>query len=525
MWQRKDLKVQAKSDIKKNYWAMIAVCFLMAILCMEYSISTQAINQYNDDKGFRGRVQNNTQSQGVATDVIDRLFPDRQDKIKEDLHPTKGVLASVFNTVAKSEATMNNIYRTVIHIVDNNSGITIFIGFLAIIVSALYEIFIKSILKIGERRFFLENHLYHETKIGRIFFLLKDKKYKGPVWIYFMMNLYLALWNLTIVGGIIKHYSYKMIPYIVAENPDISRKEAFDLSRQMMNGNKWRAFVLDLSFIGWYLLVALTFGLLGLLFVNPYRRSTETHLYLTLRQTAIEQKMTAIEQLNDTDLIVVPEGQSASHYPGLSHGREFHFAVDYHRSYRLINLILLFFTAAFIGWCWEVFLHLVQHGIFVNRGTMFGPWLPIYGAGGVGSLVILRKFINKPALTFGLTMVLCGTIEYVTAWVLEMNKGIKWWDYSGFLLNLNGRVCLEGLLVFAIAGCAFIYIIAPRLDQLFNKIPKKSKYCLCTVLILLFGLDTMYSHVHPNTGKGITDFSELAPKERTLYLETTAKKN
>ena len=81
---------------------------------------------------------------------------------------------------------------------------------------------------------------------------------------------------------------------------------------------------------------------------------------------------------------------------------------------------------------------------------------------------------------------------------------MKWWDYSGYFLNLDGRICLEGLLVFGLGGCIFTYIIAPLLDDLFNKINQKVKIIIIMILILLFSLDSIYSHYHPNTGKGIT---------------------
>ena len=72
------------------------------------------------------------------------------------------------------------------------------------------------------------------------------------------------------IGGIVKHYEYILIPYILAENPRISRKDAFHLSRQLMRRSKWKFFMLDLSFAGWEILSLFTLGLLDLLFVNPY---------------------------------------------------------------------------------------------------------------------------------------------------------------------------------------------------------------------------------------------------------------
>ena len=77
-----------------------------------------------------------------------------------------------------------------------------------------------------------------------------------------------------------------MVPFILADNPNIGAKEAITLSRKMMDGNKWRAFVLDLSFIGWFLLAGLTGGILGIFYVNPYVYSTHAELYHALKNNA-----------------------------------------------------------------------------------------------------------------------------------------------------------------------------------------------------------------------------------------------
>ena len=80
------------------------------------------------------------------------------------------------------------------------------------------------------------------------------------------MTIYKDLWNLTIIGGLIKKYSYRLVPYIVAENPRLKANDAITLSRQLMDGYKWKAFLLDFSFVGWEILNLLTFGILGILF-------------------------------------------------------------------------------------------------------------------------------------------------------------------------------------------------------------------------------------------------------------------
>ena len=510
MWKRKELKRDARKHIKRNYWAAVAICFIMAVLSIEYIASMQAVGSFSQADAYKGQIENEMISES------DRQMMENIEMIaSKELHPVKGVFASVFSTVSKAHVTMTNIRRASEAVLLRHETGAILICILSVILSAIYEIFIKAGLLVGERRFFLENRLYGETRIGRVFFVFKQRKYGNIAWIMLVRKIYVFLWSFTIIGAPIKYYSYKMIPYILAENPEIPRREAFRLSVSMMRGNKWRAFVLDLSFVGWYMLTTLTVGVLGWLFVNPYIRSTEANLYAALRVKAAETAAGA-ELLNDTALMMIPDGVSDGYYPGSAgRFRSARPAVDYNRKYTVLNMILLFFTAAFVGWCWEVALHLIKDGIFVNRGSMFGPWLPIYGAGGIGALIALRRFADKPALTFVLTMILCGIVEYMTSWYLELTKGIKWWDYSGYLLNINGRICLEGLLTFAIAGCAFIYIIAPKLDGLYNRIPVKTKIGICGLLIVLFGIDMGYSHFHPNTGKGITDYSSL-PDRRII---------
>ena len=106
----------------------------------------------------------------------------------------------------------------------------------------------------------------------------------------FLRNIYNALWYLTIIGGIIKTYEYRMIPYILADNPNTERKEAFRLSKQMMMGNKWRTFILDLSFLGWNFVSVLTFGILSILYVNPYNATTMTELYVVLKEDSTAKK-------------------------------------------------------------------------------------------------------------------------------------------------------------------------------------------------------------------------------------------
>lgn len=180
---------------------------------------------------------------------------------------------------------------------------------------------------------------------------------------------------------------------------------------------------------------------------------------------------------------------------------------DYGKWYGINMYIMFFFSFAIIGWVWEVVLHFVQTGDIVNRGVLLGPWLPIYGTGGIAVMLFLRKLFDKPILTFFLIMIVASGIEYFTSWMLEMQNGIRWWDYTGYFMNLNGRICLEGAVIFGIGGSLVVYIVAPALSRVYEKISFGVRSVVCTVLLIIFLTDIIHSQEHPNTGKGITVYN------------------
>ncbi len=171
---------------------------------------------------------------------------------------------------------------------------------------------------------------------------------------------------------------------------------------------------------------------------------------------------------------------------------------------KLELLVILFVLMSFAGWLWEVAIHLVEDGEFVKRGVLSGPWLPIYGAGSVLILLFLGKYDKSPLRLFLLTMGLCGVMEYVTGWYLETVYHTRWWDYSDLRFQIQGRVCLVGLVIFGIGGLLLVYRLAPAASRLLKRIPPKTLEILCLVLILLFAADFCHSIFRPNMGDGIT---------------------
>ena len=154
-----------------------------------------------------------------------------------------------------------------------------------IILTVIIFLFLLMPITVGCRRFFLLNAKV-PAKIGECVYFFRHN-YWNVVMVMFIRQLYLLLWScLFFIPGVIKAYSYRMVPYILAEHPDMPASEVITKSRQMMRGHKWNAFLLDLSFLGWEILSIFTLGILDLLFTQPYRYASDAELYLVLNGDA-----------------------------------------------------------------------------------------------------------------------------------------------------------------------------------------------------------------------------------------------
>lgn len=166
--------------------------------------------------------------------------------------------------------------------------------------------------------------------------------------------------------------------------------------------------------------------------------------------------------------------------------------------------VLLFFSLAFAGWLWEVLLYFITDHAFINRGVYRGPYLPIYGAGGLLLCFFFRSLKKRPFLVFILSAITCSVLEYLTSYFLELRWNTKWWDYSRHFLNINGRICLLGAVTFGLGGTALVCFLLPMYEKLHSKISRKWRLILCLLLLSLFIADATYCAVKPNTGKGIS---------------------
>ncbi len=162
------------------------------------------------------------------------------------------------------------------------------IATVVILIVLVAKVFVGNLLKMGGYRFFILNQTA-QPGIGTLLDGFRSGHYVNIVLTMFLRDLFTTLWSLLlVVPGIVKHYEYLMVPYIIAENPAMNYKEAFQISKQMMDGEKMEAFIMDLSFLGWYLLSAVTCGLLAIFYVNPYVQASFAEMYTFNKQKAYQ---------------------------------------------------------------------------------------------------------------------------------------------------------------------------------------------------------------------------------------------
>ncbi|TPF91895.1 membrane protein [Bifidobacterium sp. UTBIF-68] len=164
-------------------------------------------------------------------------------------------------------------------------------------------------------------------------------------------------------------------------------------------------------------------------------------------------------------------------------------------------LFLWFVFYSFAGWVYESILVSCQERRWVNRGFLNGPLCPIYGTGAAAGVVVLGG-VRNPVVLFVLSMVGASILEYFTSWAMEQLFHARWWDYSHFRFNLNGRICLLGAVVFGIAGVIIVDVIQPVVEQMTMMVPLRIIHMMCAVLLVLIIIDTIV------TVCGIVDFEQ-----------------
>lgn len=275
MWNRAELKGKAKFSFKRNYWKSVLISLLLALI-----VGGGGTGAGSFSRGLSDGVSGSDESYTDDYDYNDGDYDDDSydDESEYDIiRDFSNGFAEGFQDGASHGPSGTAFAALAIF------GITFIIIFLILMsVVILLDVFICNPIEVGCKRFYVRN-LNESAQVGNVGFAF-DNHYKNITKTMFFRDLYTILWTLLfIIPGIVKSYEYQMIPYLLAENPQMSREQAFAESKRMMSGQKWRAFVLDLSFIGWNILSAITLGILGIFYVQPYMDATHAALYEALR--------------------------------------------------------------------------------------------------------------------------------------------------------------------------------------------------------------------------------------------------
>lgn len=154
---------------------------------------------------------------------------------------------------------------------------------------------------------------------------------------------------------------------------------------------------------------------------------------------------------------------------------------------------MLFIAYSLIGWVVEVVGILIQEKKFINRGFLIGPYCPIYGVGGITIILLLNKYMEDPIILFVMAIVICSLLEYFTSYVMEKLFKTRWWDYSNFKFNINGRICLETMWAFGALACFVIYIINPPLISFLESLPDIVFSIITYSIMVIFLADNIIS--------------------------------
>lgn len=147
--------------------------------------------------------------------------------------------------------------------------------------------------------------------------------------------------------------------------------------------------------------------------------------------------------------------------------------------------IIIFFIYGFAGWIWESFICPLATGYAIkNSGFLNGPIVPIYGVGALSVSLLFSSQETYLSIFIEGAFVAC-VIEYLTSWAMEKLYHRRWWDYSDKAFNVNGRVCLEGFLIFGIFSIVAVKFVSPLLLE------KLLRYNMVTLIIAATALTTI----------------------------------
>ena len=175
------------------------------------------------------------------------------------------------------------------------------------------------------------------------------------------------------------------------------------------------------------------------------------------------------------------------------------------------SAFLIFILFSFIGWISEViYVGVTSAHKFVNRGFLHGPICPVYGFGGVVILMLPPSLYATWIPLFLASMILCTTVEYFVSWLMEKLFHTRWWDYSHYKIQLNGRICLLNSILFGFLGVVVIHFVYPLMIDLLNSLGQKVINVSGVIILAVLSVDIFF------TVRKLVDFANVMKKLKEL---------
>ena len=171
------------------------------------------------------------------------------------------------------------------------------------------------------------------------------------------------------------------------------------------------------------------------------------------------------------------------------------------------SAFLIFILFSFIGWiCEVIYVGVTSAHKFVNRGFLHGPLCPVYGFGGVVILMLPPSLYATWIPLFFASMILCTTVEYFVSWLMEKLFHTRWWDYSHYKIQLNGRICLLNSILFGFLGVVVIHFVYPLMTDLLNSLGQTWISISGMIILAVLSVDIFF------TVRKLVDFANVMKK-------------
>ena len=328
------LKRDARGSLKRHYLFFVVACLLAVFMDAEFITSDYLINmrstffdmfsdtsiQVNIDPETGEKIKEGVKAldddAGVFRNNVDKKLEEFNQKIKspegsEVFGRSKGVLNQIIDFVA-GDTFFSHMYSTISGIIGDPRAANIAIVSGLALVSFTYWLFVRNLFVAIIRRIFLEGRIYKKIPVSRYLFFIRMKRWTrsaitmGLLWIIEFLS------SFTIFLYPVVRFGFFLVPYIIAENPDIKTFDALKLSWRMMRGNKWTLFKTILSILGWNILNVFTLGLFGILYTNPYKICIYSEFYARVREAAKQNEIEGVDQLNDIYLFAKADNNRLS---------------------------------------------------------------------------------------------------------------------------------------------------------------------------------------------------------------------